>query len=261
MPPSVDPLHGLVAVITGSGRGIGRALALALAEAGAKVVVSARTAREIDTVVSEIVGRGGEAMAVVADATDREEAIRPVERAIEVFGRIDVLVNNVGGSPPGNHDPYTGDLDVIEATLVLNLTTAFWTTSAALPHMRAQSYGRIISIGSGASNRASASWAYTTAKHDIVGFTKQLAQRTGRDGITVNCLCPGWTNTSLVNFERIATRTGSTADAAREDAEAQNAQGRILEPEELGPLAVLLASPAGASMTGQVIGVDGGYRL
>ena len=127
--------------------------------------------------------------------------------------------------------------------------------------MRARGYGRIINIGSGASRRASASPGYTAAKHGIVGLTKQLAQDLARHGITVNCVCPGWTNTDLVSFPAIAKRSGSSEDEARASAEAESAQRRILEPGELGPMAVLLASPQGAGITGQVIGVDGGYRL
>ncbi len=254
-------LDGRVAVVTGGGRGIGRALAHSMASAGADVVISARTATDLDRVVDEITQSGGRATAAVADATDRSDAVRPVQAALDTYGRVDILVNNVGGTAPGDQHPYGDDLDAIEATLTLNLTSAFWITHAALPHMRTQGYGRVISIGSGASRRAAASWAYTTAKHGLVGFTSQLAAITGTDGITVNCLCPGWTNTSLVDFERLARSRDVTPREARAAAEAESAQGRILEPEELGPLAVLLASPAGGAITGQTIGVDGGYRL
>lgn len=255
------PLDGRVAVVTGGGRGIGRALAIALADAGAAVVVSARTRNDLDEVVDVVTSAGSHGVAVVADASIREEAVRPVDAAVREFGRLDIVVNNVGGSPPGNQHPIDGDIDVIEATLTLNLTSAFWVTHAALPRMRDQRYGRVISIGSGASRRAAASWAYTTAKHGLVGFTKQLAKDTGSDGITANCVCPGWTNTSLVDFDRIARRTGTTAEEARSAAEADSALGRILEPEELAPLTVLLASPAGGAITGQTIGVDGGFQL
>jgi 3-hydroxybutyrate dehydrogenase/3-oxoacyl-[acyl-carrier protein] reductase len=109
--------------------------------------------------------------------------------------------------------------------------------------------------------RSAASLAYTTAKHGLVGFTKQLAQITGRTGITVNLLCPGWTNTSLLDFEKVAKRAGTSVEAAVESAEAESAQHRVLEPEELTGMATLLASDEGAGITGQVISVDGGYRL
>jgi NAD(P)-dependent dehydrogenase (short-subunit alcohol dehydrogenase family) len=251
-----------VAVVTGGGRGIGRAIALRYAREGATVVISSRTQSDLDAVVAQISEDGGAAaVAVVADASDRTDARRPVLEAIERFGGVDVLVNNVGGSVGRHHDPFTGDDESFERTLALNLTSAWWTTREALPGMRDRGFGRVISIGSGASKRAAASLAYTTAKHALVGFTKQLAQATGRTGITVNLLCPGWTNTSLLDFEKVAKRAGTTVDEAIQSAEAENAQHRVLEPEELAGMATLLASDDGAGITGQVISVDGGYRL
>jgi NAD(P)-dependent dehydrogenase (short-subunit alcohol dehydrogenase family) len=251
-----------VAVVTGGGRGIGRAIALRYAREGATVVISSRTQSDLDAVVARISAEGGgAAVAVVADASDRTEARRPVLEAIERFGGVDVLVNNVGGSVGRHHDPFTGDDESFERTLALNLTSAWWTTREALPGMRDRGFGRVISIGSGASKHAAASLAYTTAKHALVGFTKQLAQATGRTGITANLLCPGWTNTSLLDFEKVAQRAGTTVAEAVASAEAENAQRRVLEPEELAGMATLLASGDGAGITGQVISVDGGYRL
>jgi NAD(P)-dependent dehydrogenase (short-subunit alcohol dehydrogenase family) len=251
-----------VAVVTGGGRGIGRAIALRYAREGATVVLSSRTQSDLDAVVAQIADEGGAAaVAVVADASDRDAARRPVREAIERFERVDILVNNVGGSVGRHHDPFTGDDESFERTLALNLTSAWWTTREALPGMRERGFGRVISIGSGASKRAAASLAYTTAKHGLVGFTKQLAQLTGRTGITVNLLCPGWTNTSLLDFEKVAKRAGTSVEEAVESAEAESAQHRVLEPEELTGMATLLASDEGAGITGQVISVDGGYRL
>ena len=254
-------LAGRVAVITGGGRGIGRALALGMAEAGATVVVSSRTGEQLEQVVSEIAARGGQGRAVVADAADEAQARMPVRAAVEQFGRVDVLVNNAGGSAPGNHDPFSGDAEAFAATLRLNLESAFWTSQEALPVMRSHGYGRIVNLGSGASKRAAASVGYTAAKHGLVGLTRQLAVSAAAHGITVNCLCPGWTNTSLVDFERLGRAKGVSAAQARADAEAESAQRRVLEPDELVPMAVLLASEAGGGITGQVISVDGGYRL
>ena len=166
------------------------------------MVISSRTASDLDAVLAGIADAGGPlGVAVVADASDRDDARRPVRTALERFGRVDILVNNVGGSVGTAHDPFTGDDATFESTLALNLTSAWWTTRAALPAIRDQEYGRIISIGSGASKHAAASLAYTTAKHTLVGFTRQLAQATGTTGITVNLLCPGWTNTSLLDLD------------------------------------------------------------
>ncbi|WP_419849554.1 SDR family NAD(P)-dependent oxidoreductase [Candidatus Poriferisocius sp.] len=254
-------LKGRVAVVTGGGRGIGRAIALEMAREGAAVVVSSRTQQQLDSVVAEIEGAGGRGLAVVADAADEDQARSPVRAAMTEFGRVDVLVNNVGGSSGGNHDPFSGDAEAFMGTLRLNLISAFWTSQEALAPMREQGCGRIINIGSGASKRAAASVAYTAAKHGLVGLTKQLAMSAAPYGITVNCLCPGWTNTALVDFEKLAAAKGVTAAQAEADAHADSAQRRILEPEELAPMAVLLASEAGGGITGQVISVDGGYRL
>jgi NAD(P)-dependent dehydrogenase (short-subunit alcohol dehydrogenase family) len=255
-PAPAARLRDRVAVVTGGSRGIGAALAAALAGEGARVVISGRTQATLER-TAQAIG----ALAVVADASDRAGAREPVRRAIERFGRVDVLVNNVGGTAGGNPDLFDGGDAAFEETLVLCLTSAFWATRAALPSMRANGYGRIVNIGSGAARRASGSPGYTAAKHGLVGLTRQLAQDLARFGITVNCVCPGWTDTDLVSFERIARRRGVSEAQARADAEAESAQRRILDASELGPMVVLLASPGGAGVTGQVIGVDGGYRL
>jgi len=254
-------LDGRVAVVTGSGRGIGRAIALRCAAEGATVVVTSRTAVDLDAVVAQISAEGGVAHAVVADAMDREGARLPVLVALDRYGRVDVVVSNVGGSVGRTHDPFEPDDGSFERTLVLIVTSAWWTINAALPSMRERAWGRVITIGSGASRHTGAAPAYTTAKHAIVGLTRQLAAATARHGITVNCVCPGWTNTSLVDFERIAGRQGISVEQARAAAEAESLQGRILEPEELGGMVTLLASADGGGITGQVIGVDGGYKV
>ncbi|MEZ4330343.1 MAG: SDR family oxidoreductase [Myxococcota bacterium] len=249
-------LGGRVAVVTGGSRGIGRALAAALRRAGAEVVISGRSRDKLEATANAI-----DVVPIQADATSREEAVKPVVAAIDRFGGIDILVNNVGGSAGGNPSLFSSDDDRFEANLTLNLTSAWWTTKAAAHSMRARGHGRVIQIGSGASKHAAASPAYTAAKHGLVGLTKQLAVDLARHGITVNCVCPGWTATDLVSFEQLGAAQGVDAATARQRAEAESAQRRILEPEELGPMVLLLASDAGAPITGQVISVDGGYRL
>ncbi|MBM3658145.1 MAG: SDR family oxidoreductase [Actinobacteria bacterium] len=254
---------GRIAVVTGGGRGIGRATALRLAREGHAVVVSSRTQSDLDAVVAQIEADGGRGLAVVADALDRDGARRPVTAAIEAFGGVDVLVNNVGGSVGRDHDPFTMDDDTFERTLTMNLTSAWWTTSAALGGMRDRGWGRIVMIGSGAarSSTPGGRLGYTAGKHGLVGLTRQLAQATARHGITVNCVCPGWTNTSMIDWQAIAARQGVTVEEAQSEALAANAQGRILEPEELTGMISLLVGDDGGGITGQVIGVDGGYAI
>ncbi len=211
-----SPAAGRVAVVTGGGRGIGRAIAHRLASDGATVVVSSRTSSDLDAVVSEIEAAGGEGHAVVADAGDRIQARRPVQEAVARFGRVDILINNVGGVVGRHHDPFTGSDESFERTLTLNLTTVWWTTREALPHLRAQGWGRVVNIGSGASKSSAPDTriAYTSAKHGLVGFTRQLARAVAPHGITVNCVCPGWTNTSLVDWDAIAQRQGVDVEHA-----------------------------------------------
>jgi NAD(P)-dependent dehydrogenase (short-subunit alcohol dehydrogenase family) len=256
-------LQKRICVITGGGRGIGRALAYRFAREGSVVVVSSRTSTDLVDVVDTIARSGGTASLVVSDATDPAGARAPVEEAQERYGAVDILINNVGGTVGRGHDPLHVDPadDGFERTLILNLTSAWWTTCAVLPGMQDRSWGRVINIGSGAAKGTGGSVAYTAAKHGLVGLTKQLALRVGESGITVNCLCPGWTNTSLIDWEAISRRRGVTAEAAEQEASSENAQKRILEPDELAGMAVLLASDDGAGITGQVISVDGGYRL
>jgi NAD(P)-dependent dehydrogenase (short-subunit alcohol dehydrogenase family) len=253
-------LDGKVAVITGGGRGIGKAIALRYAAEGATIVISSRTASDLDDTLARGEVDESQGLAVVADATDPEEARRPVLEAIDRFGRIDVLVNNVGGTL-GTTDPFGGSSEGFERTLVLNLTSPWWTTTAALPSMREQGRGRIINIGSGAAKATGGSLPYTTAKHGLVGMTKELARTVAPFGINANVLCPGWTRTSLLDFEAIARRKGTTAAEEEARASAESLQGRVLEAEELTGMATLLAGDDGSGITGQVISVDGGYKV
>jgi NAD(P)-dependent dehydrogenase (short-subunit alcohol dehydrogenase family) len=258
-------LDGLVALVTGGGRGIGRAIALELARDGANVAVSSRSRGELDAVVGEVTALGRQGLAVTADATVREQALGTVNAVIERFGQLDILVNNVGGVTTrhgfADHDPFTHDDEVFVDNLTLNLVTHYWTTRAALPHMRDRAYGRIINIGSGYAKLSGGTLSYTAAKHGLIGLTRALAAQVAPYGITVNCLCPGWTNTQLIGIERLAERLGTDVEGAKRHLGQDNLLKRILEPEELGPMAALLAAPESAGITGQVISVDGGYKV
>jgi NAD(P)-dependent dehydrogenase (short-subunit alcohol dehydrogenase family) len=252
-------------MVTGGGRGIGRSLALAAAREGARVAISSRTQRELELVVGEMRALGSDGLALTADALSRSETRAAVERVLAHFGRIDGLVNNAGGGigwkRAPNKDPDEHEDELFEANLKLNLTSAHFATRFALPAMRAQRWGRVITIGSGYAKRSGGALAYTAAKHGLVGYTRALAAQVASVGITVNCLCPGWTNTSLVDWNALARAHGTDAAGARRIAEAENLQHRVLEPDELGPMCVLLLSEEARGITGQVISVDGGYRV
>jgi NAD(P)-dependent dehydrogenase (short-subunit alcohol dehydrogenase family) len=259
-------LQGRAALVTGAGRGIGRAIALELAREGAKVAVSSRSKNELDSVVKEMHGLGGEGVAFVSDAMDRTAIKRLVADVIERFGRLDVLVNNAGGVYYDKLEDIltlTADDQLFEDHLFFNLTSAYYATRHALPQMVKQNYGRVLFIGSGYAKTGGGAIAYSAAKHGLIGLMRAMVYQVPPT-ITVNTFCPGWTNTKLANdyFEGGAQALGTTAEALRSQAASENVQKRIVEPEELGPMAALIASErGGAAITGQVISVDGGYKV
>lgn len=248
-----------VAVVVGGSRGIGRSIAAGYAAQGATVVVAARGATDLEESVAEVRRHGNAVRGLLVDAADPEGARRPVRAALADFGRVDVLANCVGDAL-GSRDPFDRD-DGFEATLRATLLSAWWAIHEALPHMRAQGGGHIVSIGSAATRFGLAGPGFAAAKHGLVGMTKAVAAAAGPYGITVNCLSPGWTNTSRLDWATRARLAGSTVEDLKRAAESENAQRRILEPTELVGMAILLASPAGGGITGQDIHVDGGYRL
>jgi NAD(P)-dependent dehydrogenase (short-subunit alcohol dehydrogenase family) len=254
---SGEGLRDQVAVVTGGGRGIGRAIALGLAAEGATVAVVSRTEPELEAVAAAARERGGEGLALVVDCMDGPALKATVAGVGERFGRLDVLVNNVGGlvGEPAQLSALEHDDELFERNLFLNLTSAYYATRAALSPMVAAGYGRVLSIGSGYATHGGGTLGYSAGKHGLVGLTRALAYQVPPQ-VTVNCLCPGWTDTELLNW---GGSDGAAAAAVK--AQAQSVQGRVLDPEELVPMAVLLASPAGAGITGQVISVDGGYKV
>ena len=244
-----------VAWVTGGGRGIGRALALALAREGVSVAISSRTDAEIDAVADEVRATGARALAVRADAMSLADT-RACARQIKAgLGPVDILINNAGGGAPPSDDPSLTPEQVDEQSFIasvdLNLFSAYRATQAVLPGMVERNWGRIINIGSGYARHSGGDFAYTAAKHGIVGLTRAMAAKVALDGVCINCLCPTWTHTQLINYD-------NWTEEQRQERTAANLQKRILQPEELGPMAVLLASEEGSSMTGQVVCVDGG---
>lgn len=243
-------LDGKVALVTGSGRGLGRAMALALAEAGADLVVTARTKKEIEETASHIRALGREAISVVCDVTRRSSVIRVVEKAQSKFGRIDVLVNNAGLAIV---KPF---LEFEEkdwkATMDSNLKSMFRFCQAVGPIMIRQGAGKIINITSvlGAKGRARMV-PYATSKGGVIAFTRNLAVEWAPHHIQVNAIGPGAFYTRPMKVVLDDPRLGPVR---REKIPLK----RHGEPGELGPLVVYLASDASDYMTGEVIYMDGG---
>ena len=220
------PLEGRVAVVTGAGRGIGRAVALAYAAAGARVVVAARTAGDLDSLVAEAAGSGGQAIAVPTDVTD-ETAVEALFRAVDRLGRLDLVLLNAGGIPARGPLAETS-LDDWRATFDLNVTAGFLCARAAIPRLRASGGGKILLVGSGVGHRGTPDFAaYACAKAAQWMLTRVLAQELQDDPISVNELVPGPVDTSIGTgrFDR-ARFPGEWAKA----------------PDDVVPLALFLAT-------------------
>jgi NAD(P)-dependent dehydrogenase (short-subunit alcohol dehydrogenase family) len=244
-------LMGKTALVTGSGRGLGRAMALAMAEAGADLVITARTLGELESVGKEVEQRGRRAFITLCDVTKTDDVERMVAKAINAFGKVDILVNNAGGGRPR---------PVLEMTdeewhwgIDLNLTSTFICSRSVGRHMAARQCGKVINIASGWGYRGRRnSTAYCASKAAVINFTRALAVEWSQYNIQVNCIAPGY----------------FPLKAPKDDPEARERAVRISriplgggEAEDMGPLAVFLASDGANYLTGQTILLDGGALL
>jgi NAD(P)-dependent dehydrogenase (short-subunit alcohol dehydrogenase family) len=255
-------LDGRVALVTGGGRGIGRAIALAFAREGARVAVTARTVAELEEVVGTIETGGGRAVAVTADLAAPGESERVVKQVTAMAGPVEILVNNAGiGSSAGPRPVVEFDDALWELTLRLNLTVPYLLCKAVLPAMLLRRWGRILTVASingkiGVLHGA----AYAASKHGVLGLTRTLALEVAREGITVNAICPGPVHT-VMNDRRLeydAKRRGMSVEEL--EATLTPIGGR-LEPEDVAPLAVYLASDEARMVTGQAMNVCGGIVM
>ena len=247
------PLAGRVALVTGAGRGIGRAIALALGRAGAAVACAARSLDQVEAAAAEIEAAGARALALGLDVTRAEQITAVVEQAETRLGPIDILVNNAGVTLEKKTVELTDEeWDTVVAT---NLTAMFRCARAVAPGMIRRGHGKIINVGSmygviGVARYA----AYCASKAAVDGLTRSLAVEWARHGMQVNCLAPGYMNTDIPRAALADERTRAlflSKVPAR----------RIGEPEEVGALAVYLASPASDFMTGQTLYLDGGQTI
>src|SRR5690349_3536394 len=237
----------LSALITGGAKGIGLAIARRLAADGTAIALIGRDATALQRAADDLGARYH-----VVDVTD----FVATRDAIAAFGTCDILVNNAGGAlskPFVDHD-----LADFQSMLDVNLLGAVTACQAVLPGMRSQDFGRIINIASTAGLKGYAYvTAYVAAKHALVGFTRALALETVKQGITVNAVCPGFTDTDLVAraAANIAANTGRSVEDARQALAANNPAGRLIQPEEVADAVAFLCRPSASAITGQAIAV------
>ncbi len=246
-------LDGKVAVVTGGGRGIGRGIALGMADCGADVVVIARRQHDVDAVAKEIESRGQKGLGISADVMDWDSIPAALDRVVDEFGGLDIMVNNAGG----NLDRQTHALPDItiekfDEQLHLNMKTKFWGSQQAAKRMR--DGGSIINIISIAAHKPSPGFGvYSAANLGMISMTRTFAVELAPRGITVNCLAPG-----IIVTDMLVETMKMSEQEAKDMFDAQIPLGRTGTPEDCAAAAVFFASPAARWITGQYIDVAGG---
>jgi len=245
-------LEGKVALITGGGQGIGRALSLGLAEAGAEVALAQRTVSRVEAVAAEIEALGRRALPLHVDVTHKASVEAMIDAVVSELGRLDILVNNSGIFPITQITRISEEeWDQVIAT---NLKGVFLCSQAALTPLRHAGAGRIINMASVSGRVGAVGFAhYAASKGGVIAFTKALAREAAALNVTVNAISPG-----IVEGE---TTRRTFPEVAIKGYIAQTPLRRLANPEDIAGLAVFLASPASAYITGQVFAVDGGYTM
>lgn len=243
-------LEGKVALITGAAQGMGRAVAERMAGGGARLVLNDRNPQTLRATATDLQGEAAEVEAVTGDVTSSGDVSRMVERALERFGAIHVLVNNAGVLRP------TAVIDIEEDewdwVVNVNLKGTYLCSRAVLPAMRREGWGRIVNFSSTAGKNVSTLGGahYTAAKAGVLGFTRHLAQEEARHGITVNAVCPGLIDTEMVR---------NTIGAKRRRSYARSFPiSRLGKPGEVAELVAFLASDRAAYITGASLDINGG---
>jgi 3-hydroxybutyrate dehydrogenase len=250
------PLAGRHALVTGAGRGIGAAIAQRLAAEGARVTLVARSERQLQETAAPL---GDAAQCIAADMTDLQAVSRGFEAAAESFGPVDILINNAGKAQSAPLQRTSEEL--WHSLIAVNLTGAYHGIRAVLPTMLERKFGRIVSIASTAGLRGYPYVAaYCASKHGVIGLTRALALEVAQRNITVNAVCPGYTETDLVRdtIANIQKVTGRSAEEAREALTRTNPQGRLIQPMEIAHTVLWLCLPGSESVNGQSIAIAGG---
>lgn len=249
-------LQGRHAVVTGAGSGIGRATAELLALNGAQVTLVGRHVGRLAETADRI---GDAAFAAPGDVTDFDALEAALDAGRDRFGPIDILVNNAGGA---SSVPFLkADAGALREMLALNLEAPAQAMRLVLDGMLARRHGRIVNVASTAGLKGYAYVsAYVAAKHGLVGLTRAAALEVAAKGVTVNAVCPGFTDTDLVarSVEAIVAKTGRTGDEARAALAAGNPQGRLITPDEVAETIVWLCGDAASGVNGAAIPVAGG---
>ena len=253
---TADRLAGRHALVTGAGRGIGAAIVAALARDGARITLCGRDRAALDGAAGSL---STATHVAVADVTEPDALGRAFAAAEAALGPIDILVNNAGiaaSAPFPKLDP-----DHWHRILAVNLTGVYHCTRAVVPGMLERGWGRIVNIASVAGLRGYAyTAAYCAAKHGVIGLTRSLAMETAKRGVTVNAVCPGYTETDMVTqaLDTIRAKTGRSEAEALAELTKFNPQGRLTRPDEVAGAVAWLCDPASDGITGQAIAVAGG---
>ena len=254
-------IEGKVAFVAAASRGLGRALAEELANEGVRLVLCSRSAETLRSVGEQIAERSGvEVLTLAADVSKSEDVARAVQSGVEKFGRLDILVTNAGGPPPGKFENLTPEM--WEQATRLTLTSVLELTRAVLPGMKKRGWGRILNITSIAVKQPVDNLMLSNSlRAAVTGFARTLANEVATDGITVNNILPGYTRTERVEelARAIAEREGVKIEEAFARWENEIPMRRLGEPREFAALAVFLVSERASYITGSSIAVDGGW--
>jgi NAD(P)-dependent dehydrogenase (short-subunit alcohol dehydrogenase family) len=250
-------LQGRHALVTGAARGIGAEIARALAQEGMQLTLLGRRLDTLQALADDL--PGGPHGVVVADVSDEAQVQAAFAQARAERGAVAVLVNNAGQAESAQFAKTS--LDLWQRMLAVNLTGSFLCAQAALPDMLAAGHGRIVNIASTAGQKGYAYVsAYVAAKHGVIGLTRSLALEVAKKGITVNAVCPGYTETDILrdSIAKVVAKTGRSVDAARAEFSAGNPQQRIVQPGEVADAVRWLCGEGASAVTGQSISVSGG---
>jgi len=255
-------LEGLHAAVTGGGSGIGAAIAQSLLQAGARVTLLGRSAERLQA-QAELLRELGSVAIQTVDVSD-EASVKQAfaATAAGTFGAVDILVNNAGQVQTAPLQRTS--LSAWNEMLAVNLTGTFLCSREVLPSMLERGFGRIINVASTAALTGYAYVAaYCAAKHGVLGLTRAMALEVAKRGVTVNAVCPGYTETDIISraVDTVVSKTGRSAVEALAGFAASNPQGRLVQPEEVANAVLWLAQKGSAAMNGQAIAVCGGELM